>query len=146
MLTDHVITKTTRFQAAISGASELNYLMDYGADHYQNEWEVELGLPWEKPEAYTRISPFFKIKNVTTPTLVVCGKEDVNVPLVNSEQLYQALKRLGVDTMLIVYPGEPHTFYTPSYHKDRYERYLAWYGHYLKGEPDKAPKRSAQKP
>jgi len=145
MLTDHVITKTQRFQAAISGASELNYLMDYGVDHYQNEWEIELGLPWEKPEAYTKISPFFKIKNVTTPTLVLCGKDDVNVPLVNSEQLYQALKRLGVDTMLIVYPGEPHTFYTPSYHQDRYERYLAWYGHYLKGEADKVPKRAVEK-
>lgn len=145
MLTDHVITKTQRFHAAISGASELNYLMDYGVDHYQNEWEVELGLPWDKPDAYTKISPFFKIKNVTTPTLILCGKEDVNVPLVNSEQLYQALKRLGVDTMLIVYPGEFHGLSTPSYHKDRYERYLAWYGHYLKGEPDKVPKRVTEK-
>jgi dipeptidyl aminopeptidase/acylaminoacyl peptidase len=139
MLTDHVITKTNRFKAAAAGASELNYLVDYGVDHYQYEWEKELGLPWENPEAYIKISPFFKIKNVKTPTLIMCGQEDVNVPFVNSEQFYQALKRLGVDTMFVVYPGQPHSFFKPSYQRDRLERWLAWFGHYLQGQPNKVP-------
>jgi dipeptidyl aminopeptidase/acylaminoacyl peptidase len=43
ILTDHVISKTTRFKAAISGASELNYLANYGNDHHQRQWEAELG-------------------------------------------------------------------------------------------------------
>ena len=60
ILTDHVITQTNRFKAATSGASEVNYLANYGTDHYQKEWEAELGLPWKNPEGWMRISPFFR--------------------------------------------------------------------------------------
>lgn len=134
ILTDHVITKTDRFKAATSGASEVNYLANYGTDHYQKEWEAELGLPWKNTEAWMRISPFFQIEKVTTPTLVLSGSDDVNVPMLNAEQLYQALRRLGRDTELVIYPGQNHGINKPSYQKDRYERYLAWYGKYLKGE------------
>jgi dipeptidyl aminopeptidase/acylaminoacyl peptidase len=137
ILTDHVITKTDRFKAATSGASEVNYLANYGTDHYQKEWEAELGLPWKNPEGWMRISPFFQIEKVTTPTLILGGAEDVNVPLLNAEQLYQALRRLGRDTELVIYPGQNHGITKPSYQKDRYERYLAWYGKYLKGEKGK---------
>ena len=137
ILTDHVITKTDRFKAATSGASEVNYLANYGTDHYQKEWEAELGLPWKNPEGWMRISPFFQIEKVTTPTLILGGAEDVNVPLLNAEQLYQALRRLGRDTELVIYPGQNHGISKPSYQKDRYERYLAWYGKYLKGEKGK---------
>jgi dipeptidyl aminopeptidase/acylaminoacyl peptidase len=139
MMTDFIIAKTTRFKAAMSGASEANYFLDYGVDHYQYEWEKELGLPWAKPELYQKLSPFFSIDKVKTPTLFMCGDSDQNVPLVNSEQLYQALKKLGIETMLIVYPGEPHGFSVPSYQEDRFRRYLAWMGHYLKGAPNKVP-------
>ncbi len=138
ILTDHVLTKTGRFKAATSGASEVNYLANYGTDHYQKEWEAELGLPWKNTEGWMRISPFFQVDKVTTPTLILGGAEDVNVPLLNSEQLYQALRRLGRDTELVIYPGQSHGISKPSYQKDRYERYLAWYGKYLKGEKPKA--------
>ena len=134
ILTNYVITKTTRFKAAISGASEVNYLANYGHDHYLREWEAELGLPWERTNAWISLSPYFKAPNVKTPTLILCGQEDWNVPLINSEQLYQALRRLGVSTELVVYPGQGHGIERPSYRKDRYERYLAWYGRYLNGE------------
>jgi dipeptidyl aminopeptidase/acylaminoacyl peptidase len=80
------------------------------------------------------MSPFFKVANIKTPTLVLCGQEDWNVPLINSEQLYQALRRLGVPTELIVYPGQGHSIARPSFQKDRYERYLAWYDRYLRGK------------
>jgi dipeptidyl aminopeptidase/acylaminoacyl peptidase len=139
ILTDHVLTKTQRFKAATSGASEVNYLANYGTDHYQKEWEAELGLPWQHPEAWTRISPFFRVDRITTPTLILGGAEDVNVPLLNAEQLYQALRRLGRDTELVIYPGQSHGISKPSYQKDRYERYLAWYGKYLKGEGSGEP-------
>ena len=84
-----------------------------------------------------RISPFFQVEKVTTPTLVLGGADDVNVPLLNAEQLYQALRRLGRDTELVIYPGQNHGITKPSYQKDRYERYLAWYGKYLMGEKGK---------
>lgn len=132
ILTNHVITKTDRFKAAISGASEVVYIGNYGHDIYQKEWEWELGLPWENREAWEKITPFYDIAKVTTPTLVIGGKDDWNVPVVNSEQLYQALKRLGVPTELVVYPDEDHSIDRPSFVRDRYERYLAWYRKYLK--------------
>jgi len=138
ILTDVVITKTGRFKAAISGASMANHFAGYGTDHYQYEWEKELGLPWKDPQLWTRISPFFRIEKVTTPTLVLCGREDMNVPLLASEQLYQALRRLGVPTELVVYPGQNHGIEKPSYVKDRYERYVAWYDRYLKPETSPA--------
>ncbi|OFX02676.1 MAG: peptidase S9 [Alphaproteobacteria bacterium RIFCSPHIGHO2_12_FULL_63_12] len=132
ILTDHVITKTNRFKAAISGASEVIYIGNYGHDIYQREWETELGLPWENRNAWEKITPFYDVAKVTTPTLVIGGKEDWNVPIVNSEQLYQALKRLGVPTELVVYPGEDHSIDRPSFVKDRLERYLNWYGRYVR--------------
>ena len=140
--TNFIITQTTRFKAAITGASEVLYVANYGHDHYQKLWELELGLPWENRALYERMSPFNKVTSVTTPTLIMGGEIDWNVPIINSEQLYQALKRLGRTTELVVYPGEYHGFTTPSHLKDRLERYLAWYAHYVKGDP--APPRPAE--
>ncbi|HVT58105.1 MAG TPA: S9 family peptidase [Thermoanaerobaculia bacterium] len=137
ILTNYVITKTGRFKAAIPGASEVNYLADYGTDHYQYAWETELGLPWRNVERWLRLSPWFQVEKITTPTLILCGTDDANVPALNSEQLYQALRRLGRDTELVLYPSQHHSLVKPSYVKDRYERYLAWYDKYLKAPPNK---------
>jgi len=133
ILTNYVITKSDRFEGAITGASKVLYIANYGHDHYQYEWEMELGLPWESREAWERISPFNDVDKVTTPTLVIGGKEDWNVPINNSEQLYQALKRRGIDTQLVVYPEESHGISRPSFIRDRYERYLDWYDRTVQG-------------
>jgi dipeptidyl aminopeptidase/acylaminoacyl peptidase len=69
---------------------------------------------------------------VTTPTLVIGGKEDWNVPIQNSEQLYQVLKRRGIETKLVVYPDEFHGIKRPSFVRDRYNRYLGWYEKFVK--------------
>lgn len=133
ILTDHVITQTGRFKAAISGASEVLYTSNYGHDQYQLQWEKELGLPWKNQKAWDKISPFWDVENITTPTLLMGGTKDFNVPLINSEQLYQALKRIGkVDTKLIIYPGQHHGFSLPNFQKDVLVRYLDWYGKYVK--------------
>lgn len=132
ILTNYVITKTHRFKGAITGASEVLYVANYGHDHYQYEWEKELGLPWENRDVWERISPFNYVENIVTPTLIMGGEKDWNVPILNSEQLYQALRRLGRETQLVVYPGQPHGLRVPSYQKDRLERYLAWYDKYVK--------------
>jgi len=133
ILTDHVITQTGRFKAAISGASEVLYTSNYGHDQYQLQWEKELGLPWKHQKAWDRISPFWDVEKITTPTLLMGGTKDFNVPLINSEQLYEALKRIGkVDTKLIVYPGQHHGFTLPSFKRDRLVRYLSWYNKYVK--------------
>ncbi|MEM9820306.1 MAG: S9 family peptidase [Bacteroidota bacterium] len=132
ILTNYVITQTDRFKGAVSGASEALYRSNYGHDHYQKWWEIELGLPWENAEAWERISPFNKVDKITTPTLWIGGALDWNVPILNSEQMYQAMKRLGRETQLVVYPGEHHGIGRPSFQKDRFERYLNWYDRYVK--------------
>ncbi len=132
ILTNYVITKTGRFRAAVSGSSETSYRAAYGNDHYQLEWELELGLPWENPDLWERLSPIARVHHVTTPTLVMCGEKDWNVPLSQSENLYQSLRRLGVPTELVIYPGESHGIRRPSFQEDRYQRWLDWYDRFLK--------------
>ena len=135
ILTNYVITKSTRFKAAVSGASEALYTTNYGHDHYQYLWEIELGLPWRNQKAWDRISPFWSVEKITTPTLWMGCASDSNVPIINSEQMYQAMKRLGRTTELVVYPGQHHGISKPSYVKDRWERYIAWYGRFLNRDP-----------
>jgi dipeptidyl aminopeptidase/acylaminoacyl peptidase len=133
ILTNYVITKTDRFKGAITGASMALLVANFGHDHYQLSNEREWGLPWESRELWEMLSPFNAVENVTTPTLVMGGEQDWNVPIQNSEQLYQALRRRGVPSELVVYPGQPHGLRVPSYNKDRLERYLAWYDRWVKG-------------
>jgi dipeptidyl aminopeptidase/acylaminoacyl peptidase len=132
--TDFIIVQTTRFKAAISDAGEALNISNYGHDQYQKDYETELGRPWENEAVWKKLSPFYRITNITTPTLFMGGDSDWNVPILGGEQMYQALKSLGRITELVVYPGEYHEFRTPSHIKDRYQRQLAWYGHYVKGE------------
>ena len=135
ILTNYVITQTNRFQGAITGASEVLYIANYGHDHYQRQWEAELGLPWEgdNRENWERISPFNRVEHIETPTLIMGGEQDWNVPILNSEQLYQALRRRGIETQLVVYPDQSHGIRVPTYQVDRYERYLGWYNEHVRG-------------
>ncbi len=142
--TDFIIAQTNRFKAAISGAGSALFSSFYGHDHYQRDYEAELGHPWENKAVWERVSPFYKVANVSTPTLFMGGAIDWNVPILGGEQMYQALKRLGRATELVVYPGEYHEFKTPSHIKDRLERYLAWYAHFVKG--DSTPARPVPPP
>jgi len=100
------------------------------------DYEYELGSPWNHPDAWMRISyPFLHAERIKTPTLFLCGEKDFNVPLLNTEQMYQALRTLGVPTELVIYPGQFHRLTKPSYILDRYKRYLDWYGKYLGSKP-----------
>ena len=132
--TDFIIAQTTRFKAAISGAGATKFDSLYGHDQYVLDYETELGRPWEKRAVWDHVSMYSKVASITTPTLFMGGEIDWNVPIVGGEQMYQALKSLGRQTELVVYPGEYHEFKTPSHIKDRLQRYLAWYAHYVKAD------------
>jgi len=142
IMTNYCIVNTNRFKAAITGASEVLYITNYGHDHYQRQYNLEFGPPWKNREIYERLSPFNKVENIHTPTLIMGGEIDWNVPIINSEQLYEALKTMGRPVELVVYPGEYHGFTKPTHLKDRFERYLAWYAKYLKGEGTGRPAES----
>jgi dipeptidyl aminopeptidase/acylaminoacyl peptidase len=132
--TDFIIGQTQRFKAAISGAGASEFISLYGHDQYQLDYFTELGYPWEHKAVWDKLSFFYKVKDITTPALFMGGNIDWNVPILGGEQMYQALKALGRETELVVYPGEYHEFKAPSHLEDRLKRYLAWYGHYVKGD------------
>ena len=133
ILTDATIAVDQRFKAGVSGAGASLQLTMYGTDQYILQYEQELGVPWKSLEPWIRVSSaFLHADRIKTPTLFMCGEKDFNVPIAGSEQMYQALKSRGVDTQLIVYPGQFHGITMPSYVRDRMERRLAWYDKYLK--------------
>ena len=133
MLTNYVIASDTRFKAATSGASIANILAGYGSDEYAHDYEAELGVPWKTTAVWERISyPFLHADRIKTPTLFLGGDKDMNVPLHNGEQMYQALRSQGIDTKLVIYPGQYHGLSVPSYQRDRLQRYLDWYDGHLK--------------
>ncbi len=144
MMTNYVIASTTRFKAATCGAGSANSLAGYGTDQYIREYEQELGKPWKNLETYLKVSfPFLHADRIATPTLFLCGEDDFNVPLINSEQMYQALRSLGVATELVIYPGQHHGIRKPSYVRDRLERYVAWYDRYANPTKATAPPAAA---
>ncbi len=132
ILTDCLIAADNRFKAATSGAGVSNVFAMYGHDQYIVQYDLELGQPWKNVDKWLKISTaFLHADKIKTPTLFLGGSADWNVPIVGGEQMYQALKSLGIDTELVVYPGEPHGIRRPSFQRDRLERYIAWYAKYL---------------
>jgi dipeptidyl aminopeptidase/acylaminoacyl peptidase len=133
MVTNYTIASDPRFKAAASGAGISNMFAGYGTDQYISQYELELGQPWKSSETYIKVSyPFFHADRIRTPVLFMCGEKDFNVPLINSEQMYQALRSTGIETRLVIYPGEFHSFGTPSYQRDVAQRYLDWFATHLR--------------
>jgi len=133
ILTDYMIASDPRFKVAISGAGSANQLSMYGSDQYILQYNNELGPPWKTPDTWIKVSyPFFHADRIHTPTLFLGGQADFNVPIIGGEQMYQSLRTLGIPTELVIYPEQFHLFTRPSYIHDRLERYVAWYGKYLK--------------
>jgi dipeptidyl aminopeptidase/acylaminoacyl peptidase len=136
ILTDYTIATTNRFKAAVSGAGSANQLSMYGTDQYISQYNMELGTPWKSPETWMKVSyPFFHADRIKTPTLFMGGQSDFNVPIIGGEQMYQALRTLGVETQLVIYPSQFHGITVPSYKIDRLGRYLDWYDRYIKMSP-----------
>ena len=136
ILTDYMIASDQRFKAATSGAGTAFTVAFYGTDQYILQYDYEIGPPWEAKawETYQKISyPFLHSDRIKTPTLFLGGERDFNVPVQGGQQMYESLKSQGLETQLIIYPNEFHGIQRPSYQKDRWERYLAWYDKHLKG-------------
>ncbi len=154
ILTDYTTASDDRFKAAISGAGSAAPLSFYGSDEYILQYDNELGVPWKARDLYLKLSyPLLEAdKRMHTPTLYMGGTNDFNVPIIGGEQMYQALKSLKIPTELVVYPGQFHGFTRPSFIKDRYERWLAWYDHYVAGKDTpaspvaKAPEKKPAEP
>ena len=132
ILTDYTIA-TTRFKASINGAGSALQLSMYGTDQYITQYESKIGQPCKAQDEWIKLSyAFFHADRIKTPTLFMGGQSDFNVPIIGGEQMYQALRSLGVETQLVIYPSQFHGLTVPSYKKDRYDRYLGWFSARLK--------------
>lgn len=133
ILTNYTIATDKRFKAAVSGAGSSLMLSFYGTDMYIQQYEPELGKPWENTKKWLDLSyPFFKVKDIKTPTLFMASQNDFNVPVVGAEQMYQAFKSVGIPTQLIIYPNQHHGITVPSYLVHRYNSHINWFKTYLK--------------
>jgi dipeptidyl aminopeptidase/acylaminoacyl peptidase len=133
ILTNYTIATDHRFKAAISGAGSSLALSFYGSDMYITQYESELGKPWENLQKWLDLSyPFFKVKEIKTPTLFMASQADFNVPVIGAEQMYQAFKSVGIPTELILYPNQHHGIKVPSYLVHRYNSHINWLNTYLK--------------
>jgi dipeptidyl aminopeptidase/acylaminoacyl peptidase len=140
--TNYTIATDSRFKAAVSGAGSSMQSSMYGLDQYIVQWDLEIGPPWKAKALYEKVSyPFFQADRIKTPTLFMGGEKDFNVPIAGSEQMYQALRSLGVPAELVIYPGQFHSLTVPSYQRDRLQRYLDWFNKYLQPASTTSPGR-----
>ena len=135
ILTDYMIASDPSIKAATCGAGTAFTVALYGVDQYIIQYDNEIGPPWNPKswETYQKLAyPFLHADRIKTPTLYFNGEKDANVPMVGNQEMYEALRSLGVPTGLIIYPDEFHGIQRPSFQRDRYERYLGWYAKYIK--------------
>lgn len=140
-LTNCLITQTTRFKAASSGAGVLDMVIQWGTEdtpgHVINFMQ---GLPWKDAAPYEKASPLYRLDKVTTPTLIHVGGEDDRVPPAHSRALYRALRHyVHVPTELIVYPGEGHGLTTLKNRRAKLEWDIAWFDRYLLNKSQEMP-------
>ncbi len=140
ILTDAIIAKDHRFKAATSGAGTALPIALYGVDQYIVQYDEEIGPPWKvglEPWMQDLLRVPACRSDHARRRLFLGGEKDFNVPLSGGEQMYQALRSLGVPTELVVYPGAVPRHHAPQLSEGSIERYLAWYAKYLK--PAEAP-------
>jgi dipeptidyl aminopeptidase/acylaminoacyl peptidase len=133
-MTSWVVTQTNRFNAASMGAGLPNLISMVTTTDIPDYLVAHAGGKefWEEYEEYEKHSAIYQIKNVTTPTQVIHGANDLRVPLAQGQEFYNALKRKGVDTEMIVYPRTPHGPTEPKLLMDVSPRIMTWFEKYMK--------------
>jgi dipeptidyl aminopeptidase/acylaminoacyl peptidase len=128
------ITQTNRFKAASLGAMVSDWASEYamGFNHDVRLWYIG-GAPWENPEGYRKVSSYTHIKNVTTPTIIFHGEQDITDTIGQSMIFYQGLKDRGVAARFIRFPREPHAFREPRHQRLKDVEEIAWMQKYIMG-------------
>ena len=134
-MTSWIITQTRRFKAASVGAGVTNLMSFAGTadipsfipDYFGGEF-------WDDLESWRKHSAMFNVKGVKTPTLIEHGEADLRVPVSQGYELYNALKRQGVATKMVVYPRQPHSIQEPRLMLDAMTRNLEWFDRWVMGK------------
>jgi dipeptidyl aminopeptidase/acylaminoacyl peptidase len=134
-MTMWAVTRTDRFQAAVAGAGIVNWQSYYGQNRI-DQWMIPYfgASVYEDPWIYARSSPISFIQRVKTPTLVLQGERDAEVPAPQAYEFWHALKALGVETQLVIYPDEGHHFAKADHERDRLRRVVDWFDRHLRKE------------
>ncbi len=126
-MTNWVVGQTNRFQCAVSGAGLSNMISMYGTNDIPSTLDDYFDGAWfEQPDRYIKQSPLFYMKNVTTPLLVLHGEEDIRVPTTQGYEMYEGVKRRGVEAQMVVYPRTPHGPQEPKFVLDIMQRHVDW--------------------
>jgi len=131
-LTNWLITQTTRFKAAVTGAGGVENVADWGNDDSTVDDAYLLGgKPWETPDRYNSEAAIFQINKVRTPTHMVAGGDDIRVPVLEDYLLDRALHELNVPSDLMIFPGEGHELDKNPWHgKIKVREELKWLAKY----------------
>jgi dipeptidyl aminopeptidase/acylaminoacyl peptidase len=127
-MTNWLITQTTRFKAAVTGAGGVENVADWGNDDSTFDDAYFFGgRPWDKPDRYNSEAAIFQISKVRTPTHMVAGADDIRVPVLESYLLDRALHELNIPSNLLIFPGEGHDLEKNPWHgKIKVREELKW--------------------
>jgi dipeptidyl aminopeptidase/acylaminoacyl peptidase len=116
-MTNWLITETTRFKAAVTGAGAVEHAANWGNDDvtWDDAWYLN-GKPWETPDIYQSEAALFRMNRVKTPTHIVQGNADVRVSYLEGVTLERALQQLGIPHSFLVFPGEGHSLANNPWH------------------------------
>jgi len=134
ILSAELITRSKRYKAASIGAADVEWISDWANVDFGAAFDnYYLGAsPFENPQIYLELSPFFKLPEVATPTLIITGTADRNVPPHQSWSLYRALQQTtDTPARLVLFPGEPHSIAKPAHQRRKLEEEMAWMDRYL---------------
>lgn len=136
-MTNWIIGHTGRFKAAVTQRSVSNLVSMWGSSDFNWAFQEEFGdqPPWENLRNYWRQSPMKFIGKAKTPTLVIHSEQDLRCAIEQGEQVFVALKKLGVDTEMVRFPDEPHGLSRGGRTDRRIERLkhiVRWFDRYLK--------------
>lgn len=134
-MTMWAVTQTPRFRAAVAGAGLSNWQSYYGENDI-DEWMIPYfgASVYDDPAVYARSSPINFIRNAKTPTLLLVGDRDGEVPSPQSREFWHALKTLGVETELVIYPNEGHFIGNPEHQRDIMRRMVTWFDDHMKAK------------
>jgi dipeptidyl aminopeptidase/acylaminoacyl peptidase len=129
-------TQTHRFAAAVAGAGLSNWLSYYGLNDI-DEWMIPFfgASVYDDPAVYAKSDPMHFVTAVKTPTLILVGDRDGEVPMEQSVEWWHALTTLHVPTKLVVYPDEGHAFIKPADARDYTLRTLEWFEEWFAKTP-----------
>jgi dipeptidyl aminopeptidase/acylaminoacyl peptidase len=116
-LTNWLITQTTRFKSAVTGAGAVEHAANWGNDDSTRDDSWYLGgRPWENADIYQSEAALFHFDKVKTPTHLVQGRADVRVSYLEGVTMERALQALGIPHTFLVFPGEDHSLSQNPWH------------------------------